>query len=496
VSAANVQEPVHQLRASQFRCFDDRHCPLLGCGFAPADVLKELNKGKDCSVLQVRIFAPKLGVFKGLLCVKNGIDKIELPYSMRKVRRSVVCSDDWASVIVKSSFPTKKNIQLGKLLKKERITNQSDAKKSSRAGKMIERLWKCLGVPEAVYRKYDRQVRAVHNIQHTYLVGVPDMTGTLPKSHVFIAGFGKEMGMHKKVFVTRSPAVEPSDGHLLPVVNRKPAKMSNADWNLLESLPFGVLVFGNPRGDETPLPERIAGGDLDGDLYLVCWNEEIVSHIRPVEKVEFPDDCEHVGKIVDEDEITNSKNWLAEAQDFMLDADRYRQINILTGKLYSASGKVADESEDFMHDKLAIQLARAYKLSLDLQKHGGRLRVPASVRDCIDKSLKGLLVDDESTIARTGVSKSNRGGSTGPPKSHSMVKEELEEDEENNLYVVEQLLDFRPKKRSKSYEFLVRWEGFSPRYDEWLAGSDLNDLLREDAKAMLASKGLEDSTLP
>jgi hypothetical protein len=210
-----------------------------------------------------------------------------------------------------------------------------------------------------------------------------------------------------------------------------------------------------------------------------------VSHIRPVEKVEFPDDCEHVGKIVDEDEMTNK------AQDFMLDADRYRQINLLTGKLYSASGKVADESEDFMHDKLA----QAFKLFLDL--HCAFLHW---LRECIDKSLQGLLVNDESTIACpekcTGVSKSNSGRSTRAPKSHSMVKEEVEEDEENNLYVVEKILDFRPKKRSKSYEFLVCWEGFSPCYDEWLAGSDLNDLLKEDAKAMLASNGLQDSTLP
>jgi hypothetical protein len=317
------------------------------------------------------------------------------------------------------------------------------------------------------------------------------MTDSLPRGHIFIAGFGKEMNKHKKVFVTRSPAVEPSDGHLLPVVNKKPAKMFKADWELLLSIPFGILLFGNPRGDEAPLPERIAGGDLDGDLYLVCWNEEIISHIRPVEKVEFSDDCKHVGKTADEDRTTKSNDWLSEAQDVMLDADRYRQINLLTGKLYSASCKVADESEDFMHDKVAIQLARAYKLSLDLQKHGGRLRVPASVRERIDKSLHGLLEDDESSSASqrkgTGTAKTQSRSCSHPSDSQSIVKEDV--------YVVEKIVKFRPQKQSKSYEFLVRWKGWSSRDDQWLVGKDLNDVLKLDAIAMLASEGLVDPTL-
>jgi len=43
------------------------------------------------------------------------------------------------------------------------------------------------------------------------------------------------------------------------------------DWQALNQRPLGDLIF--PRGSAHALPERIAEGDLDGDLYWVCdWD--------------------------------------------------------------------------------------------------------------------------------------------------------------------------------------------------------------------------------
>lgn len=31
----------------------------------------------------------------------------------------------------------------------------------------------------------------------------------------------------------------------------------------------------------------MAGGDLDGDVYFVCWDQELMQHLKP-EKMEAP----------------------------------------------------------------------------------------------------------------------------------------------------------------------------------------------------------------
>ena len=56
--------------------------------------------------MQVRIVAPTIGLAKGMLLKKKGIDKIQLPQSMIKVGPSQTCKDPWAAVIIKNVFPS------------------------------------------------------------------------------------------------------------------------------------------------------------------------------------------------------------------------------------------------------------------------------------------------------------------------------------------------------------------------------------------------------
>jgi hypothetical protein len=45
-------------------------------------------------------------------------------------------------------------------------------------------------------------------------------------------------------------------------------------------MPFEAVVFGSPKTKgETTLPETIACGDLDGDVYLICWSKRVVGYI-------------------------------------------------------------------------------------------------------------------------------------------------------------------------------------------------------------------------
>ena len=90
----------------------------------------------------------------------------------------------------------------------------------------------------------------------------------LPKGHIFVPGMALQQ--RGTLFVTRCPCVELEHGHLLPVVASKPPEMPNEQWKELNERHFGEIIFGNSQNGHRPLPETIANGDLDGDLYFIC----------------------------------------------------------------------------------------------------------------------------------------------------------------------------------------------------------------------------------
>jgi hypothetical protein len=110
---------------------EDSH---MGCGFIPESFIKALyHKKKNTSEMdafQVRIFAPMIGMAKGMLTRKLGIDKIQLPPSMIKVGPSRKCKEDWAVMIVKAIAPGYYKLQLGKYLDPELFANKSFVKES------------------------------------------------------------------------------------------------------------------------------------------------------------------------------------------------------------------------------------------------------------------------------------------------------------------------------------------------------------------------------
>ena len=133
----------------------------------------------------------------------------------------------------------------------------------------------------------------------------------------------------------------------------------------------------------------IAAGDLDGDSYFVCWDDAILNSIKenavrsanPKVKSKLAQDCRTLPE----------GDWLSMAQDVMVDIEWFVSVNQLKGKLWGAAKQQAHSSSHFMNDHLAIQLARAYKLSLDLSKQGGQLDVPEEVRKKLPKSLHAAL---------------------------------------------------------------------------------------------------------
>jgi hypothetical protein len=54
-------------------------------------------------------------------------------------------------------------------------------------------------------------------------------------------------------------------------------EMNQANWNCLSRFSFGVIVFGNSCPGFQVLTALVADGNLDRDLYFVCWLEAIVN---------------------------------------------------------------------------------------------------------------------------------------------------------------------------------------------------------------------------
>ena len=104
--------------------------------------------------------------------------------------------------------------------------------------------------------------------------GVADPTGQLPPGTIFIPGYvgnmhgGRELfgARHPRIFLSRSPALVPSDAKLLEVVHKKPSSMTQENWKFLCSFRFGTVVFSAPLSGMPTLPYQDGEGGLDGDL--------------------------------------------------------------------------------------------------------------------------------------------------------------------------------------------------------------------------------------
>ncbi|KAI2498571.1 RNA-dependent RNA polymerase [Fragilaria crotonensis] len=162
---------------------------------------------------------------------------------------------------------------------------------------MIKSLMVLVGVPSEVVEKFSKDASQDWNRKHwAFCVGVADPTGCLPAGSIFVTGVGvgyDTANNKHQMFITRCPCTEPSDVKVLPVVSHKPASMPVEDWKHLCSISFGLLIFATPNGAAgCSLPESIADGDLDGDPYFLCWDQEILHHISPERLMNTNDDVE------------------------------------------------------------------------------------------------------------------------------------------------------------------------------------------------------------
>ena len=368
-----------------------------GCGFIPKEILTRLLgshvRGKQTMAIQVRLFAPKLGIFKGMLVEKYGITKIQLPPSMMKVGPSQSCTVlETIVLLVKSIFPSKTTAQVSHVLNlnwAEPSLKSFQPDQTLKLSTMITDLWQSQGVPSALIQSYKKSLTHMKEVHHSFLVGVADPTGSIPEGYIFVPGMGVKQCVLENLFVTRCPCMVQEDGRLLPVLNSKPMKMNQADWNFLNSFSFGVIIFGNSCPGFQALPSVVADGDLDGDLYFVCWHEAIVKSVMPLPiclSMSMSTNEKHTNTI-------RHADWLAQAQDLAANLGTLSEINFLVGKLYSLSKKFAALSQDGANDASAMAFGKAYQASLNLMKHSGKIKLQMPLWDNMPSQYHKYLVD-------------------------------------------------------------------------------------------------------
>jgi RNA dependent RNA polymerase len=371
---------------------EDHH---IGSGFIPRHMLQDfLGTGKPglmSTSIQVRIIVPKLGLFKGVLQAKNGIDKIQLPTSMRKVGPTKHNDRfNQACLLIKLVFPSTLNQKMDKLLSRQQNLSSSETRElcyhKQRMSDMISRVLQEAGVDGARIKQYSSKVSTnTKDIAHASLIGLCDPTHgcAIPAGHVFVTGLVAALPHVTEVIVTRFPCTSRYDQRTLPIVREKPANMRDEDWDELMARSFGEIIFGNPHVGHVPIPETIANGDLDGDLYFVTWYQPFLEQAfkgasgndrlaENVDQVDVDDD--------DDEELPYNPAWLSEAQSFLCNTEYQKDYGRIIGALHSQWAMLVDAKQQrqrsVVRQPVIEAFGRAFKQSLEIKKHGGKIYLP------------------------------------------------------------------------------------------------------------------------
>ena len=199
--------------------------------------------------------------------------------------------------------------------------------------------------------------------------GVCDQTGVLKYGQCFFryTEQGKCKTLEEKVIVAKSPCYLLGDIRVLNAIH-------------IEGLDHLVDCIVFPTQGKQPHPSEIAGSDLDGDQYFVCWDKDlIVHHVEepyPYPSLDVPESIDKIDQDTLIDYFSSQKNNMGKI-------DSYYK--------YWANKKGADSSE-------CQRLGKLFSRSVDATKTGEVVSIPGD--------LKPPLVDSSSTESRNGESSS------------------------------------------------------------------------------------------
>uniref|UniRef100_A0A0D9W5Y6 RNA-dependent RNA polymerase n=1 Tax=Leersia perrieri TaxID=77586 RepID=A0A0D9W5Y6_9ORYZ len=158
-----------------------------------------------------------------------------------------------------------------------------------------------------------------------------------------------------KVAITKNPCLHPGDIRVLEAIYDPELE----DMGLVDCLVF-------PQRGERPHPNECSGGDLDGDLYFITWDDRLIP-----EKVETPMDYTATRPRIMDHVVT-----LEEIQKHFVDY----MINDALGVISTAHLIHADRAPLKARSPECLQLATLHSMAVDFAKTGAPAEMPRSLR--------------------------------------------------------------------------------------------------------------------
>ncbi|EAY94464.1 hypothetical protein OsI_16234 [Oryza sativa Indica Group] len=211
----------------------------------------------------------------------------------------------------------------------------------------------------------------IHVPKGRVLIGCLDETGVLEYGQVYIRitknskeqkdsnqsyfynDDGKTATVVGKVAITKNPCLHPGDIRVLEAIY-DPDLVGMVD----------CLVF--PQRGERPHPNECSGGDLDGDLYFITWDDKLIP-----EKVDTPMDYTATRPRIMDHVVT-----LEEIQKHFVDY----MINDSLGAISTAHLIHADRSPLKARSPECLQLATLHSMAVDFAKTGAPAEMPRTLR--------------------------------------------------------------------------------------------------------------------
>ncbi|XP_019456854.1 PREDICTED: RNA-dependent RNA polymerase 2 isoform X2 [Lupinus angustifolius] len=154
-----------------------------------------------------------------------------------------------------------------------------------------------------------------------------------------------------KVVVTKNPCLHPGDVRVLDAIYSE---------ELEEKGLRDCLVF--PQKGHRPHPNECSGGDLDGDLFFISWDKELI----PCEIVAPMDYTGRRPRVMDH------KVTLEEIHQFFVDY----MINDTLGAISTAHLVHADREPNKARSRKCLELANLHSMAVDFAKTGAPAEMP------------------------------------------------------------------------------------------------------------------------
>ncbi|GLT96775.1 hypothetical protein SLE2022_143750 [Rubroshorea leprosula] len=196
------------------------------------------------------------------------------------------------------------------------------------------------------------------------MMGCLDETRTLNYGQVFVqfsnSGYERSYGgsgsdlsvVEGRVVVAKNPCLHPGDVRVLRAVN-VPALYHMVD----------CVVF--PQKGKRPHPNECSGSDLDGDIYFVCWDPEMIPR-----------------HLIDPMDYSPARTQLLDHDVTIEEVEEYFAnyiVNDSLGIIANAHTVFADKERAKAMSQPCIELAKLFSIAVDFPKTGVPAEIPSNL---------------------------------------------------------------------------------------------------------------------